>query len=480
MIRGGINKAGLASLVLLFSLGIGFLCAPLFNTPSAFAENKFDVKVRITPQISLTTSTDTVAMNIIPEPAGSFVSNNVTATVSTNNATGYSLIMSTKGNDANLVNTVNSNNVITSEFNGAVTSSTMANGTWGYSLDATNFLAIPLAEDAAQINSSDEAVEGDSVLVTYGATVDSNTVIGTYEDTVVFTAIVSSDIVPEEEYTIFDITYMQEMTPLVCENTQTPNEDATQLIWNISDDPSYIPRTALIDRRDGTTYIITKYADGSCWMSENLEFELDSEGVTNEDTDLNTVSSWIPNNSTKAWEDENIVWGGDSWDTDRSIKAPVNQKFLLDGVTASATQPNGSTSYRWERVGIYYNWRAATAGMSHSATGTAENSICPKGWTLPSDDQLNYVAAHIPRDAEQSNKEAANMTPINLIYSGSVNSFGGNDRSLLNFGDNDGQGAFWGSNDGNGFMISYNWGGPRIQGYYKDIGLPVRCVARSE
>jgi uncharacterized protein (TIGR02145 family) len=461
MTCGGFKKVGFASMAILSIFGIGFLSNPLFFNSDAYAANKLDVKVRIVPQLSLTTSTDTVSMNVIPEPAGSFTSNDVTATVSTNNATGYSLIMSTKGNDANLVNTVDNTKYLTSTFSGSVTSANMTQNTWGYSLDATNFSAVPLAEDAVEINSSDAAKVGPEI------------VSGTYEDIVVFTAIANSDIVPEEEYTIYDITYMQGMTSLICQNTTTPSENATETIWNLSDDDNYIPRTSLIDKRDGTSYIISKLPDGTCWMSENLEFELDNEALDNVDTDLNTIDSWTPNNQTYDWETENITWAGNSWDTDKSIKAPVDTKFLINGTTPAATQSNSVTSNRWERVGVYYNWRAATAGLStQSSTGEAsQNSICPKGWTLPSSEQIGYIISHITR---------ANSVepPFNFIYSGSVTSGYGGNNSPSSFGGDTGEITFWSSDDGKGFRYSYSWGGAGVETYYKDVALAVRCVAR--
>lgn len=480
MIRGGLNKVGFATLATLSVLGITFLTAPLISH-DAFAGNKLDVRVRIVPQLSLTTSTETVSMNVIPEPTGAFTSNSVVATVSTNSATGYSLIMSTKGSSADLVNTEDAEKIITSEFSGSVTSTTMTSGTWGYSLDGTNFSAVPLAANAAEINSSEEAVEGHSVTVTYGAKVGDETAPGTYEDIVVFTAVANSDIVPEDEYTAYDITYMQDMTSLVCENTTTPNASATQVVWNISDDPNYIPRTTLIDKRDGTSYIITKLSDGTCWMSENLELELDTEPLTNEDTDLTTIDSWTPNNPTYEWETEDIQWAGDSWNTDKSIKAPVDKKFLIDGVTPSATQTNSGTSYRWERTGIYYNWRAATAGMStESSSGeSAQNSICPKGWTLPSTEQIDYINDNMPHEYFETHyKYYANQPPYNFVYSGSVSAGYGGNNNPVSLGGDEGEVSFWSSYDGNGIRISYDWGGARLQSYYKDVGLAVRCVAR--
>ena len=112
MVRGGLNKVGFATLATLSVLGITFLTAPLISH-DAFAGNKLDVRVRIVPQLSLTTSTETVSMNVIPEPTGAFTSNSVVATVSTNSATGYSLIMSTKGSSADLVNTEDTEKIIT-------------------------------------------------------------------------------------------------------------------------------------------------------------------------------------------------------------------------------------------------------------------------------------------------------------------------------------------------------------------------------
>ena len=76
--------------------------------------------------------------------------------------------------------------------------------------------------------------------------------------------------------TIHTISNMQDITPEVCDATTKPAKTATAFDWDGShhDDTSYIPRTALKDTRDETFYLVSKLADGNCWMSQNLALEL--------------------------------------------------------------------------------------------------------------------------------------------------------------------------------------------------------------
>lgn len=121
----------------------------------------------------------------------------------------------------------------------------------------------------------------------------------------------------------------------------------------------------LTDSRGGTVrnYRIAKLADNKCWMLDNLKlgFTATTIALTPADTD-------ISNNFTLP-----VLFGSGGSTTAYFARAygPV------PGDTGS-----GATNY-----GYLYNWMTATAGESLSSkpagSGNAPNSICPKGWGLP-------------------------------------------------------------------------------------------------
>ncbi len=160
--------------------------------------------------------------------------------------------------------------------------------------------------------------------------------------------------------------------------------------------------TALVlDRRDYKAYWVTKLKDGHIWMTQNLAIDLsyvDGAGntvmrtFTSNDTDLvdypsaaytdgysydeNTqVITWIPKNTAIT-----STIRGTSPDWANSNVYPYSAK-KVDGP---------STGH--ESLGNYYNWTAAIASSNSSSltqntssdiSKNPQNSICPKGWRLP-------------------------------------------------------------------------------------------------
>ena len=81
--------------------------------------------------------------------------------------------------------------------------------------------------------------------------------------------------------TIYDIEYMQEMTPEICDASPTPTAFLADGSINLD-----VPETHLTDARDGSKYTVRKLADGNCWMTENLRLDLGSRTLSSEDTDI--------------------------------------------------------------------------------------------------------------------------------------------------------------------------------------------------
>ncbi len=459
--RGAI--AGISSLFVL--LCMAFLNPFFFLSAHAADEVELPIDVNITPQLALAINTDTVEMQVDAEPNGVFTSAGITAHVSTNNATGYTLDMASKGDDSNLVNMANNTKYLTSNFSGTVTSATMPNNTWGFSLDNISYDAVPLSDDAAVIKYNPSPVDHDIVSVYYGAKVDNNIPKGVYEDTVTFTVYINSDAIPDNVRTIFDITYMQDMNSVICENTATPNASATELTWVKSIDNTKVPRTTLVDSRDGTTYIVSKLADGRCWMSQNLEFEADTDPLYNTTTDLTTVQSITMENATKEYND--YSYNGANWATDYSVKPSDDNKFLRGGTTAASTPTGAGSDYSWERAGVYYNFYSAAAASVNPGASSTEDTICPFGWTIPTETEWNNMISTY----SINNLGAAVLNPVNIPGAGAVNNMIDQNRQYYDIG----AAAHYWLKDSQATVAN---GYVNNSGMWVMVGASVRCIAK--
>ena len=233
----------------------------------------------------------------------------------------------------------------------------------------------------------------------------------------------------------FAIEDMQDMTYAVCQTATTPDKTATQLDWDGSHagDDSYVPRTVLTDTRDGKKYLVSKLADGNCWMSQNLALDLsNTKTLTSEDTDLNGKQSWTPNNNIQttlpgAWPSDLTVASQD----DHAYHPADTDAYYQAGRTKSSTPTDTLDKYLWESAGNYYNWYAATAGEGTDAfvIGDAGDSICPRGWSLPHDSGKmsirNLITNVYSLTSNATNAATLNADPLNFILAGRYLSSGG-------------------------------------------------------
>ncbi len=233
---------------------------------------------------------------------------------------------------------------------------------------------------------------------------------------------------------------------------------------------TYSDAYPLKDSRDDNVYNIRKFADGKCWMTDNLKLKLTTAGLSKDDTDLNQGLDWNQSSPSTVVKPTNTFTSVSSGDgTFNGIPYKV-ESYIVSSSSAGETG--------------YYSWNAATAGTggtSHSdviATNSqAPSSICPKGWKLPSGSSSGeYEAfattASITSDTAGSTKIQA--TPYNFKYTGHVY-----DGSL------DGTSSgYWWSSTANDASYAYNL---RVISSYVDpgtvsgaryVGYAVRCVMR--
>jgi len=176
------------------------------------------------------------------------------------------------------------------------------------------------------------------------------------------------------------------------------------LIQDITPETCPTIPTTVYDIRDNSTYTIQKLADGNCWMLENLH--LDSSSLTNALTTDNTnMSPSVP-----------FTLPASSRDTSLS-EAKVN----ADSKSTKRDSYEGVS-----RVGVYYNYCAATAGTVCGDSGERPSyDICPKGWRLPTGNDQEYAALY---SAYDSNPDSLNKA-FRTVYSGYFSSTGENFQS---------------------------------------------------
>ncbi len=278
----------------------------------------------------------------------------------TNNPGGYFSYISTNKNRidasdviANSLNHVDDNRYKIDPLAAPTTIEQFPAGYWGYSIDGgKTFNSVPAANDTPALANTDSGLY-------FGVKVPSDQASGRYSNTIIATAVTRHVQTPDELFN--GIEYMQDMTQEICE---TENSGMSK---------------QLIDRRDGKKYWVTKMRDNSCWMTQNLDFEIASTGTTLTPADSNVFAS---RTITKEAEGtSNNIFYSDLGD----YYIPNGDNYDDDGNPASTVELAADAEDWHYHVGSLYSWSAATAGSGNADTrlGEADESICPAGWRLP-------------------------------------------------------------------------------------------------
>ena len=475
-VLAGMSGAGMV-------LVLGAMLFPSLPTAVQAEESGSTANLNVESAVAITLP-DTVAIDVTPTPDGTFSSSNVKLSVSTNNNSGYALYFATTGDD----NHMHSQNQATTEtiapVSGSVTQATFANNTWGYNLRAasegdanadTRYQAVPESGGTALKTTS--APSNDSYNLTFGAKVNTSLPSGTYTNTVAVSVVANPPLVAD----MTSLSTMQEMTPEACEATEVGTV------------------ARLTDARDGKVYWVAKLPDNNCWMTQNLDLDLTSgTPLTPEDSDVSsnwnpprstekngTVTSNSTNTETYSWDfglyvknnpdDYNsycnqvkTMSGCDGW-TDATNLTPAETEW-----TGSVDNTvSGNTYDAHFLIGNFYQWNAATAGTGGTITSQeATDSICPKGWQLPTSNNSN--SGSFGGLVGSLNSTTITQAPYYFNPSGYVNS-----GSLRNAGN---EGDYWSStansNTSDAYGLAFNSGRVLPSYYdYRYLGFSVRCLA---
>ena len=450
-------------------------------------EATIKANVTVQPVLGLTTKTNNYVVDITPTETGSFNSYTSTVSVTTNNETGYSLYLATENGQSTLTNAEGTDEI--APVSGNVTPTNFTANTWGYNLsketatDSTTYQAVP-TQNSERATYSNLPVENDNYNLTFGAFVNTDLPGGAYTNQVVVSAVVNPAYIPS----LSQIDYMQEMTPAIC---QASAENETK---------------QLTDTRDGKKYWVTKLADNNCWMTQNLDLDLtNGTPLTPEDSDVS--SDWDPPITTEkngTVTSNSSSTGTYSWDFGLYVKnnpddysSYCNQVKTMNGcddwtdvtnLTPATTEWTGSidntvsgnTYNAHYLVGNYYQWNAATAGTGGSITSTnATDSICPKGWQLPTSNNSNNGSFQYLMNAHSISSNTTGSTKITqspLYFNPSGYVYSG---SLWNAGN---VGGYWsstaGSNSSSAYSLYFTSGRVGPSGIYdRYFGQSVRCLA---
>lgn len=398
-----VKAIGLFLAVAIIALSAVFLYSPVFKTHASksYIENgKNKVSARLQTMIAMNFSTEKLSFEMNPVSGGSFKSLPINVSVTTNDPTGYQIYMSAL-DGVDLTSSATTDKV--TSITESATSSDMPVNTWGYSVDNTTFHAIPASDNPALIAQVFERTQNSLTTINYGVKVDNNLDMAKYTDTLVLTAVAYNAGRDECGDGFFCIEYMQDMTPEICAATPTPDPTAYEFTpIYMEDEDTLIPRVTLTDKRDGKEYVVTKLADGNCWMHQNLEFQLDdSVALTNELTDLNSRESWTPGHSTSYIEQpeerpstfgtpSDPEWDKEADNKEYSVKVKF-QTYVLDETGWPVYDNNNYPSFEWIENTLY-TWSAASAGgnMSNEKYNTGADSICPRGWQIPNHKYTDY------------------------------------------------------------------------------------------
>ena len=280
---------------------------------------------------------------------------------------------------------------------------------------------------------------------------------------------------------------MQSMTSAICGATTVLGE-ASQI--------------QLIDTRDRKLYWVTKLEDGHCWMTQNLDLDLStSVALTSENTDLrgidtttgpyvngytndNGIISWTPANATVT-ASNNICAG---WSSSKTVPYSCDRGVMV---------ADGEDAYEGHKyAGNYYSWTAAIASNDSSSvtddtldnvSNNPQNSICPKGWRLPTiangttfpgteaGSVNEFRRLNVLYNNNATNTAAGLIgAPLYMARSGNVNGSG----TIINLGNN---ALYWSSTvytGSNAFYMRIDASGVSPEGYSnRYVGESVRCVA---
>ena len=418
------------------------------NNVSALSyQSNIGLNFTINPSLSISVSSnDLVIPSLI---AGSYDdSNSINVVVGSNTLSGYTVSANTSNEEMSDSSMSGSSSHIFSSLSTEADLedlSTADDNTWGYSysLDSgsswSNYSGLSTSSNRVLYDTNSSA-DNKTIGFKIGAKASSDQPSGVYTTTINFMAV--SKVTPNslldayrnEHKTMVNGYYtMQDMTNTICANTDIYDE-----------------QLQVIDIRDKKLYWISKLRDDNCWMTQNLDLDLETTPtnvlpLTSDNTDLNLYGSmgYTASNgySCSNPDDPEATLTNDCSGEDEVITWAPARATIPPGELSSETWGNSSVIYPYSYdsgqqapdglkdghgyVGNHYNWPAAVASNSANdgIVDIALNSICPANWRLPNASSVEggyefsklFYAYGVTKDDQNTNGYAAGLSSFNKL-----------------------------------------------------------------
>ncbi|MBQ8156578.1 hypothetical protein IJ101_02210 [Candidatus Saccharibacteria bacterium] len=282
-----------------------------------------------------------------------------------------------------------------------------------------------------------------------------------------------------ENRTISDISYMQEVTPAIANNTKKGTS------------------ASLLDKRDSEEYLVGKLEDGNIWMLDNLRLDLTQTSVLNALSSTNTNIALATEAATlKSLKQGNRTAGNQyataglsNWASSSTVSVPL---IAVSGDCSGTNCVNYPSEGTWSKdaiatkygngsgkVGIYYNFCAASAGSycydSSAGTGNSIQDICPASWRIPTGGRYGEYQYLYNRYTSATEGQAtafrnALSTPLSGIFYGGWAS------------DQESHGFFWSSTHSGDYMYRLSLdssSADSLNTLDRFFGISVRCILAS-
>ena len=401
-----------------------FIATPVFATTMG-------TNVNIRPSMTLSVSSNDINLNLNPatEP---FDTKDLTVTIGTNNPTGYKLYLTS--DSTNLINTEDSSKTIET-----LPSSTPATGYDQASFPA-NYWGYRKSNGSS---SSGNYLPFSSDLLVSSATGPSN------EITTSIGLASKIDYLKESgTYTLdFKLNAVPTITQYYMQDLSDPTLASSVCV---AEHP-----TIVFDSRDEQAYMIQRLPDNRCWMLDNLKLGRDIHNpdtttfnLTSNNTDIDANISFTAYDLLTYGSNDKQCFGSTTSD--------------ISGYTTPCIHSSSNNDY-----GVWYNFAAATANTINTKNTDVEStqSICPKGWGLPSGTESTDLITTLG-----SNTNAFNPVLGGIYYDGT-------------YSDKDTRSTWWSSTaSSNIHRQAIYWQVPSpglyMNASYRRTGVYVRCILK--
>ena len=504
-----------------FMIILGFVAFSLFSPiVSSNAETENTAKVS-TPAgtISLATE-DNVTINITPTPTQKIYSKTTALKITNSCKKGATITLSTNKSHNNLER--QGTDTLTKTIASITTTGNLADNSWGYTLDNTNYSKVPTKDQSpATIYNTNTATAStttpENFNLTYAVKTDDTIPSGTYTNDLVYTVNVKPECLqytlkfnldngtgkPGAVYTDRQLSYgtkvnLADFTPTRTDyefmgwiaTTNNPTTSAVTYSDNANVDinptnADEITLTAKWKLKPKGIYTISNMQQMNPNICRANTTPLATATMLDIDGSHHGDPSYVPTKTLTDTRDNNTytvskLADGKCWMTQnlRIINKTITpaDSNVVANYTIPASSINGFSSYDTSNAyvdsdGGFYTWYTATAGTGTAALSTNGHnttvSICPKGWRLPTSGKFQALYNNY------NPSSALRSSPANFTLSGYVTS---SSRNLQ--GSN---GNYWSSTVRSSNFAYYlylntsNVTPANTNG--KNYGFSVRCVA---